>query len=283
MVLEDLFNPAKVRHRPYLAFIFGFFFTFVAFLLSLFFFKDSMSVSVVFLTTLLLTPTLIMLLRMEEKIEVRFGLKNFFSNHKDIYEVYMFSFLGVFVAFVFVGLLLYTNQPLYNDAFEFQMTFLNLDQGVTQDAVKAFVDESIQPTFSQILGLFAHGLLVLMICFVLSFFYGASAIFLIILNASVFANFIVFAINTLTQNLMQGFQAFGFFLIHLLPEISGFMLAAIAGGVVSKAIMHEKKGSKAFKNVFKDATLLMLIAIALVLLAAVLEVCVTTRLFQNFF
>jgi uncharacterized membrane protein SpoIIM required for sporulation len=72
-------------------------------------------------------------------------------------------------------------------------------------------------------------------------------------------------------------------LIHLIPEISGFLLAAIAGGVVSKAILHEKKGSKGFKNVFKDATVLILIAVGLVLLAAVLEVFVTARLFQVFF
>ena len=78
-------------------------------------------------------------------------------------------------------------------------------------------------------------------------------------------------------------HAFLFFLIHLLPEISGFLLAAIAGGVVSKALIREKRGTKAFKNVFKDATMLVLIAIGLVLLGAVLEVFVTVRLFQAFF
>ena len=69
----------------------------------------------------------------------------------------------------------------------------------------------------------------------------------------------------------------------MVPEVSGFLIAAIAGGVVSKAVLTEKKGSKAFRNVFKDATMLMLIAIGLVVLSVFLEFFVTAKLFQAFF
>jgi uncharacterized membrane protein SpoIIM required for sporulation len=99
----------------------------------------------------------------------------------------------------------------------------------------------------------------------------------------VFASFIVVVIKSISENASHGLQAFGFLMVHLLPEISGFLVAAIAGGVVSKAVLYERKGSKAFKNVFKDATVLMLIAVGLVLVSAVLEILVTARLFQAFF
>ncbi|MBW2972384.1 hypothetical protein KY359_05085 [Candidatus Woesearchaeota archaeon] len=283
MVLEDLFNPSWVRRRPYLAFVFGFLFTFVAFFISLIFFKSSMSVAMIFLTTLLLIPSMVMLLKMEEQVEGKYGLRHFFRNHKDIFEVYLFSFLGVFVAFVVLGLGMYSDPASYDKLFDFQIRFLQFQQGLSGETVRGFVSEAAPLGISQATSLFAHDLLVVAICFVLSFFYGASAIFLIILNGSVFANFIIFVIKALSENAAQGAQAFFIFLIHLLPEVSGFLLAAIAGGVVSKAVLHEKKGSAAFKNVFKDATVLMLIAMGLILISSLLETFVTARLFQAVF
>jgi len=283
MVLEDLFNPGWVRHRPYLALIFGFFFTFVAFLLSYLFFRSSISVSMVFLTTFLLIPTLIMLLRMEEQVERKFGLKHFFHNHKDIFEVYLFSFLGVFIAFVVLGLATYNDASTFDQLFDFQSRFLRFEQGVSSETVQSFVAGDVKPPVGGFIEIFSHNLIVVLICFVLSFLYGASAIFLIILNGSVFASFIVIVIKSICENASHGIQAFGFLMVHLLPEVSGFLIAAIAGGVVSKAVLYERKGSKAFKNVFKDATVLMLIAVGLVLVSAVLEIVVTARLFQVFF
>lgn len=283
MVLEDIFDPSWVKHRPYIAMVFGFFFTILAFFLSILFFRTSMSVAMIFLTTLLLIPTLVMLLKMEEQVEGKYGIKHFFHNHKDIFEVYLFAFLGIFLAFVLLGLGLSNKPDVYGQLFQFQTEFLQFQEGLTSDTVQSFVDGEAGITTSGFATLFFHDLIVVLICFILSFFYGASAIFLIILNGSVFANFILFIIRTLADNMAQGVQAFFVFLIHLLPEISGFLIAAIAGGVVSKAVLHEKKGSEQFKNVFKDATILMLIAIGLVLLSTLLEVFVTARLFQLLF
>jgi uncharacterized membrane protein SpoIIM required for sporulation len=283
MVLEEIFKPKWIKHRPYIAFVFGFFFTFIGFLIALKFFKNSMSVAMIFLITILLTPTLMMLIRREEQIESKYGLKHFFRNHKDIFEVYLFAFLGVFLAFIVIGIGMYDYPNTYDKLFEFQTELFGAEEGLSMGAVEGFVQGTVDAGLGQALSLFSHNLLVVIICFILSFFYGATAIFLIILNGSVFANFIVFVIKTIADNTSQGIQAFFFFLIHLLPEVSAFLIAAIAGGVVSKAVLHEKKGSQHFKNVFKDAAVLMLIAAGLVLLSALLEVFVTTRLFQAFF
>lgn len=283
MVLEDFIKIEWVRHRPYIAFAFGFFFTFISFLVSLFLFNGSMSVAIIFLTTLLLTPMLVMLIRREEQVESKYGLKHFFRNHKDIFEVYLFSFIGVFLAFVVIGLGLYDFPVAYHNLFSFQTDLLGSREELNPTNIHDFLQSMPKPSTSQLLSLVSHNLIVLIICFILSFFYGATAIFLIILNASVFADFIVFVIKTIADNAAQGFQALLLFMIHLIPEISGFLIAAIAGGVVSKAVLHEKKGSAHFRNVFKDAMVLMLIAVGLVLLSAILEVFVTARLFQAFF
>ncbi|MBW2966956.1 stage II sporulation protein M [Candidatus Woesearchaeota archaeon] len=283
MVLEDIFNVRWVKHRPYLAFVFGFLFTVVSYFVSLLFFSKSISVSIIFLTTLLLVPTMILLLKIEESVERKYGLKNFFSNHKDIFEVYLFAFLGVFAGFILLGIALFNNAEAYGSVFEFQIDFLKHHQGLSEEGLQAFVSGTAEPSLPQFGDLVVQNLLVVFLCFVLSFVYGASAIFLIILNGSIFANFIVFVLRTISQNVVQGAQALFLFLIHMVPEVSGFLLAAIAGGIVSKAVMYEKRGTKEFKNVFKDATMLMLISAALVLLGALLEVFVTARLFQVLF
>jgi ribose/xylose/arabinose/galactoside ABC-type transport system permease subunit len=64
----------------------------------------------------------------------------------------------------------------------------------------------------------------------------------------------------------------------MIPEVSGFLLAAIAGGVVSRAFASEKFMSKGFKNVLKDASVLLIIAIAFILVAAFLETFVSARI-----
>jgi uncharacterized membrane protein SpoIIM required for sporulation len=284
MVLEEYLKIGTIENRPYLAFVMGAVFTALGFLITLIFFRSSMSVSMIFLTTLFLVPMLIKLVKQEEARERREGLKHFFHNHKDIFEVYLFSFLGIFIAFVALGFATHaTDQQLYQDTFSFQTEFLRIQHGVEQKTVTDFVKTETEPTMMQFFSIISKNAIVLFLCFALAFFYGASAIFLIILNASVFANFIVLAGTYITQTIGQKIMLLGFFLVHLLPEISGFLLAAIAGGVVSKAIIKEKYGSQEFRNVFKDATILLLIATGMMVLAAILETFVTTRLFSAFF
>jgi hypothetical protein len=72
-------------------------------------------------------------------------------------------------------------------------------------------------------------------------------------------------------------------LIHLIPEMAGFLLAAIAGGVISKAFAREKFKSLQFSNVAKDATMMLVISCGLIILAAALEVYVTSNLFASLF
>jgi hypothetical protein len=155
MVLEEFFKPDWVRHRPYLAFVFGLFYTFIAFFITAFFFRGMMSVAMVFLTAILLVPTLLLLVKKEEGIERKYGLKHFFKNHKDIFEVYLFSFLGVFFAFVILGLATYNNPDVYGSLFDFQARFLEFQQ-VDDGVIEGFVAGTLQPSALQVVDIFAH-------------------------------------------------------------------------------------------------------------------------------
>lgn len=283
MVLEELFKVKLVQHRRYLAFFFGFIYTFVGYLIAKVFFANAISVAMLFLCTLLLIPTLMKLLSIEERLERKEGVKHFFHNHKDIFETYLFTFLGVFVAYVALGFMIMGNPESFAHAFEFQLNFLNAQEGVTPAAITNFLENLNTPTAGHLFSLMASNLLVVFLCFLLSFLYGASAIFLIMLNASVFSTFVLLVAEYLTATVSRTILVMSLLLIHLIPEVSGFLLAAIAGGVLSKAFMKENVKSKAFKNVVKDATFMLLISCCLIILAAILEAYVTTALFHSFF
>ncbi|MBI4739567.1 stage II sporulation protein M [Candidatus Woesearchaeota archaeon] len=284
MVLEELMKIDVVERRPYISFVLGFFFASLGFLVALFFFREVMSIAMVFLTTLFLVHLMIKLIKAEEERERRDGLQHFFHNHADVFQVYLFSFVGIFIAFVILGFATHMyDQSIYNDAFSFQSKFLRFEHGLTTERVKEFVAEQPHPTWSQFAALFVRNSAVLVLSFALAFFYGASSIFLIVLNASVFANFIVLVGTFIARTQGEKILVLLLFMVHLLPELSAFLIAAIAGGVVSKALIRESRNSVEFRNVFKDATMLIALAAALLLLGALLETFVTTRLFAIFF
>ena len=277
MVLESI-KIRWIEHRPYLAFIFGICYTLVGYLAATIFFKSYISVSMLFLTTLLVVPSLSKLIELEEKKERRFGLKHFFREHKDIVEAYIFLFIGVFMGYLLLGFLISGDQ--YLSVFEFQRNFLVGQEGLSAELIGNFMESSFSPSMSDVLGLVTNNLLVAIILFVLSFLYGAGAIFLVVFNASIFASFITFVIEYMAEKVSTAFSILGVFLIHMLPEVAGFLTAAIAGGVVSKAIMREKLGGRGFEHVIEDATALLFLSCILIIAAAFLEVYVTPCLFR---
>jgi uncharacterized membrane protein SpoIIM required for sporulation len=281
MVFEDFYRSKWMKHRPYLAFGLGFVFTFVGFAISRLIFSKFLSLATVFMATLFLIPLMLRLIKEEEKLDRKYGLKHFFRNHKDVFEAYVFAFLGLFFGFLLLGMITY-GTPTHADLFSFQIDFIEFQQSINVDNLQASID-NLAPTWDNFAELLAHNLVVVILCFILSFFYSASAIFLIILNGSVFAHFITFIIKNLSTGFLQGLQALGAFMLHLIPETAAFLIAAIAGGIASRAVIHEKYASAHFRNVFKDATVLVTIACVLIVLGALIEVFVTTKLFGMLF
>jgi len=266
MVFEQFLESDKVKKHSLFIFILGIFYVVVSYFVSSYFFEQEISLAIVFTSTLLLTPSIYTILNIEEKIESKEGLKHFFYNHKDVFKIFLFLFIGIFFAFIIIGS--YSSKPL----FDYQINFLK-SRGDLSGSVITDINEYI-PSISNVFGLISQNLLVIVIAFVLSVFYGAGALFLIVLNASIFAGFILYVV----KEIGKAFPIISLFLIHLIPELSGFLLAAIAGGVVSRAIMKEKFGSEGFKNIMRDALFLLLIAVGLIIISAFLEVFVSARL-----
>jgi uncharacterized membrane protein SpoIIM required for sporulation len=276
MVLETI-KLDWIKKRHYLCLFFGFAYTFIGYGIGTYIFDSSVSIAMLFLATLLLVPTLVKLIDEEEKIERKQGLKHFFRNHRDVGEAYLFLFLGVFLGYVVLGFTVHG----FNDIFSFQVNFLENQEGLNSEVIQGFYDKPLQPTLSNVWSILSNNLFIVLITFILSFVYGVGAVFLIVLNSSVFAAFVVYLSKEIATTVGDVTRIMGYFSIHLVPEIAGFLLAAIAGGVFSKAIMNEKFMSKSFRNVTRDALTVMGFAVLLIIIGAFLEVFVTTRLFYS--
>ncbi|MBI1969806.1 stage II sporulation protein M [Candidatus Woesearchaeota archaeon] len=279
-MLESL-NISFLTRRPFAALVVGFVYTIIGYLVASFFFEAFVSIPMLFLSTLLIIPSLMKLLSIEEKRERKYGLKHFFLMHKDVTEIYLFLFLGVFLGYLLLGMLI--PQGPFQNVFAYQLDYLAEKQSFDAETLQKFFQEPFQPSFQHLLGLLETDLEVAIVFFLLSFFYGAGAVFLLILNASIFASFLAAVIRYLAKDLSMSFIILSFFSIHVIPEVLGFLLAAIAGGVVSKAMLHEEFMSTPFRNVLRDAAILLIIACCLIIIGNALEVYVTPKLFQAYF
>ena len=67
--------------------------------------------------------------------------------------------------------------------------------------------------------------------------------------------------------------------IHGVPEILAYIIAALAGGILSTAIVRHDFGTNQFENILLDVSDLVLLSVLVLFIAALLEVFVTPALF----
>jgi uncharacterized membrane protein SpoIIM required for sporulation len=125
------------------------------------------------------------------------------------------------------------------------------------------------------LGIFANNVKVLIVTLLFSLAFGAGAIFILVWNASVIAA----AIGMFAKGHFSGLTCGLFrYLIHGLPEISAYFVAALAGGILSVAIIRRDLDGERKWSILQDAIVLIIIALLILLVAAVMEVYLTPLL-----
>ncbi len=268
-MLEELLT-LKTKKQSINIILLSFFITIIGFISALILFPEHSSVAHVLITTILLIPLLSREIKKEEQKESRTGIKNFYRNHKSIFRIFFFIFVGVFLAYLLLTLIMVLFPQNITKTHEYQISLIENSELLTVSMIVKDVN-----MFPIIIKLISQNILLMLTCFVLSLFYGSGGMFLIILNASIFATFLIES--------MRLFKDFGsyslLFLIYLIfwfiPVTIAFLLSAISGGVMSKALMHEKFHSKRFNNVNRDAFMLLLISLGIIIIGAVLQVWFT--------
>ncbi len=284
MVLEQIYSASWIERKAIYAFLLGIAYSVIGIAFALFIFPEDPGLAAVALTTLILIPSVAKLLSIEEEqaaLRDKFSFRYLWTDHRDIFKVYFFLFLGIFLSFAFFSIALPSMATSH--LFEKQINMLGLASG---DAVGEAAGEAGGYPFS-FFSIFTNNLKVLIFCLLFSFVYGAGAIFLITWNASVWG--VIFGVIAKNSTVVTGENAFLFFLLtlvavfpHMFAEASAYFIGALSGGIISEAAVRERLLSPGFRQVVKDGLIVFLIAVIILIIAAYVEVIVPGKII-NFF
>lgn len=282
MVLESLLNPFRAERQPWTLVLLGFLYGSLAIFLSLWIFAEYASMVFVFLTVMACLPLIYKILRHEEEKDIFLTKEStILKEHSKAVYVFLTLFLGFVIAYTLWYVLLPSGfvQTLFSAQTN---TIASLNQQVTGNFAQFVMMNKI----------FLNNVKVLIFCIIFSFLYGAGAIFILTWNASVIG---VAAGNFIRTHIAQiaakagstGIAAYAYvisltvlrYAIHGIPEIAAYMIAGIAGGIISVAVIRHDFGTKNFEKILLDASDLVLISIFILFVAAILEVFVTPIFF----
>ena len=277
MVLESLINPFKAEKKPWEMFFIGFAYSSVAILLSMWIFKQHASLVMVFLTVMACIPLIYSTIKLEEEKDLIIKKeKILLKEHGRALSFFIFLFFGITISFT----LWYTLLPQ-----SAAQSLFSIQAQTIADINNQITGNQINPTmlFTKI---FLNNMKVLVFCILFAFVYGAGAIFILTWNASVIAaaigNFIRANLNS--THLFHGYfqiASVGIlrYSIHGIPEMLAYFTAGLAGGIISIAVIKHDFGSKKFTHILTDSADLLIISVAILLVAALIEVYITPVLF----
>ncbi|MBS3143032.1 stage II sporulation protein M [Candidatus Woesearchaeota archaeon] len=277
MVLDKIFTTSWLIKKPSSSVLLGAATTIVAFITAALLFNSPsveqfVGISTILLTVILATPLAAKLYTYEERI----GAKKQFAQ-RSVLQFFIYFFIGVFIVF-FVLALIWPQKVFYEEQI--------YGQQPTQESMPGRLPPPPTAEEHQVTKIFRNNLYVMIVSFVLSIFYGSGAIFLIVLNAAIFASALGQLIHTKIPQGLSFLATYNFIIcnlgimfLHMIPELAGYLLAAIAGGILSRAVMKEKILSPTFRRVAWRSALYLVAGLFTIYIAALIEIKVSKRLF----
>lgn len=290
MVLEFIFGSKEVRKHPVFLLFQSILLSSVSLWVASAVFPSSASVAAIAFLTIGLVPLLekILIDEEEEEEEHPGSAVSFLARHSDIIAIYSWFFVGLIISYSFWFYALpETDGQTCLGEFCFSTPSkekIFAEQTGTLTSIRGAFSLSTQATRSDCFGseksvgkctefIFANNAVVLGLAILFCFLYGAGAIFLLAWNASVIGVLLGQKAIEL-QGYHMGLGAGIGLLPHGVPEIVAYFIGAIAGGIISAAIIRGKFRTKAFEQVAKDAILLIVAAYVLLFVAALVEAIV---------
>jgi uncharacterized membrane protein SpoIIM required for sporulation len=284
MVLESLINPQKMEKTPQHMIFIGALYTVVAIFLSYWIFKTYSSLISVFLVAMACIPLVYYTVKWEEEKDMTdYSEVMLIKEHSKALTAFIYLFIGFVLAYTFIYV--FFPAETVRVLFESQTNTINSING----RITGFTLSDSLHDFGRI---FLNNVKVLIFCLLFSFLYGTGAIFILSWNASVIGtaigNFIRTSLVVVSDSV--GFDKVGHYFsifsvgllkyaIHGIPEILAYFTAGLAGGIISIAVIRHDFGNRKFEHVLMDSADLILLSLALVFLAALLEVFVTPAIF----
>jgi len=284
-MIELFMKPKRAERRPWEMFFVGAFWASVSLLLVTFVFgkdsilKEGSGLLLVTFTVITCLPFMYYIIKLEEGKDVEISDSGkLIREHSKAIHAMMWLFLGFVVAFSFWYIVF---PDIAGQNFNFQIkTFCAINNPshysycLEQHGVPAGTG-AVTGT-AAVLSIFANNIYVLIFTILFSLVFGAGAIFILVWNASVIASAIgIFAKGSLV-NLPIGLLRY---MIHGVPEIAAYFVGALAGGIISVAVIRKDLRGEGTWKILQDSLLMVIIAIVILIVAALMEVYLTPLLF----
>ena len=274
MVLEDLIYPKKAERKPWQMFFLGFLYAGLGIILSLWVFRSQASMVMVFLTVVACIPLIYKTFKYEEHQDLETSdEKVLLKKHWKALSFLMFLFFGFILSYslFFIFLPQATTESLFN----VQVTTINqINSKITGNQVLEGV----------LFKIFFNNVKVLLFTILFAFFYGAGTIFILTWNASVIGAAIGVFVREKVSEAFGYFSiipiALGRYMIHGSFEILAYFIGGLAGGIISVAIINHDVQSQKFRIILKDSFDLILISIAILIIAAFVEIFITPTIYS---
>ncbi len=266
-------------------FVAGIIYTYIALGLSYMVFAEAAGLLMVFLIVLACSPMLYYTIKNEEELDMKSDQEWFLlKEHTKVLVFLMFLFMGITLALVVAYVAL--PEQVVNNIFSLQQHAIGMVNQNVQDSITGNVTKL--DLFS---GILFNNMKVLFFCLIFSFLYGTGAVFILTWNASVIAT----AMGTLFQSKViagaatatgafgghifnAALYSFFRFMTHGLLEIAAYFVAGLAGGIISIALI---KHNLQEDRVLFDSLDLILISMAMLIVAGVVEVYITPVFFTG--
>lgn len=286
-MLEMLINPAKAEKNPWEMFFIGAFYGTISLLLVKWIFSGDPVLSkysgilVVTFCVMFTIPFIYYTLKLEEEKDLQIkGFKRLILEHNKAIYAFMFLFLGLVVAFSFW----YIVFPSGNQNFIAQIeTYCMINKPAHFDeCVSEYGIQQVSKTTAfltakeKVVNIFANNIYVLIFTLVFSLIFGAGAIFILAWNASVISAAIGIFSKSNLANLPLGLARY---MIHGIPEIGAYFIGALAGGIISIAVIKHDVHSEKFWIILQDSLNLVILSVVVLFFGALIEVFITPALF----
>lgn len=271
-----LVNPKEAEKHPVNLFFVGLLYASLAMLIvDLIFLRDSVlskysSLLIVTFTTMFSIPFMYYIIRYEEVKEVINGRKKtLFREHAKAIVPLLYLFLGMIIAFAFWYIVLPQELVIANFNAQIQQ-YCAINSPAD---LKNCLNEQVVITGNVISGInnmsaiFLNNVFVFIFVLIFSLAFGAGAIFILVWNAGVIAT----AIGLLVRNSAGSLTALIGYVLHGVPEIASYFIAALAGGILSVSLVRQDFRSERVIEMFADFLVLTVIALLILVTAAFIE------------
>jgi uncharacterized membrane protein SpoIIM required for sporulation len=279
-MLESLIRFSEIEERPWLLFLWALLISSVGVLFSVqlsYVIRvsgTSLNLTGLFSVLFTIIPSvyfLTMYIKRQESMDERdiehHYSKAFWVRHDKDILAFLFLFFGLTLSYAFWAYILppdtFQIQTMKVQDIRAMAGSLFGPGSATGEFMNAFAAGDEYGSFTRV---FLNNMQVTGFAFIFSVLFGAGAVFIVVWNASILGVYIGRLSETVAHIPLSTLP----FLPHGIPEIGGYLIAGLAGGLLSAAIIRGHK-KEILVGIFRDVLKLLALAVLFVFLGALIE------------